>query len=67
MLRVRVLQPDPDLEAEGLGAGTETDMPVTRASSLERRGLVVILKAAPERRVRRPAEGQAHPRAPETT
>lgn len=56
-MRVKILRPDPDLEAEGLGAGVEAEMAESRAASLAARGLVEILA---------PSELQAHPRAPET-
>lgn len=58
---VKVLQPDPDLEAEGLTAGTVADMPAARARALQARGLVGPARA------RRPAENQARAGAPETT
>ncbi len=56
MARIRVLHPDPDLEAEGLGAGVEAEMPEARALALADRRLVAIL----------PPETQAHAAAPET-
>lgn len=55
-MKIRVLRPDPDLEAEGYAAGYEGDMPEPRARSLAARGYVAIL----------PPETQARPRAPET-
>lgn len=54
-MRIRVLSPDPDLEAEGLAAGCIADMPDVRAEALVRRGLVEML----------PPEIQAHAGAPE--
>ena len=55
MPRVKVLQPHPDLEAEGLAAGAEAEMSEPRAQALAARGLVAMI----------PAEIQAHPGAPE--
>lgn len=65
MPRIKILKPDPDLEAEGLAAGAEAEMAAPRAAALAARGLVAVLAPAAEK-ARAPAENQALPFAPET-